>query len=159
VRLVVPVAQGGRIDPVGEVHVHRRADGEARHEPAAREQIEHREFLGHAQRRVVRREAVAEHDERGLRRAPRQGRRHDVRGRHEAVGVVVVLVDAQAVEALLLGELELVQEFLVESLRLLGVEEVVRDVDPDRSVLPLEVVGQKPVRHEVEEADFHGDLG
>src|SRR3989449_11459231 len=33
------------------------------------------------------------------------------------------------------------------------------NVDPDRSVLSLEVVGQEPVRHEVEEADFHGDSG
>ncbi len=159
VRLVVPVAQGGRVDPVREVHVHRGANGETSHEPAAREQIEHRELFGHAQRRIVGGEAVAEHDERRLRRSPRQRGGHQVGRRHEPVGVVVVLVDAQAIEALLLGELELVQELLIEPPGLLGVVEMVRNVDPDRSVLPLEVFGQKPVRHEVEEADFHGDSG
>jgi len=152
--LVVAIAQGRRVDPVGEVHVHRRADREAGDEPAAREQVEHRELFGHAERRIVGGEAVAEDDERGLRRPPRQGRRHEVRRRHQAVGVVVVLVHAQAVEALRLGELQLVEELLVEAPRLLGVVQVVRHVDPDRPVRPLEIVGQEPIGHEVEEADF-----
>jgi hypothetical protein len=159
VRLVVPIAQGRRVDPVREVHVHRRADRKAGDEPAAREQVEHRELLGHAERRIVRGQAVAEDDERRLRRPPRQRRRHEVRGGHQAVGVVVMLVHAQAVEALRLRELQLVQELLVQAAGLLGVVQVMRDVHPHRPVLPLEVLGQKSVRHQMEEADFHGDSG
>jgi hypothetical protein len=70
-----------------------------------------------------------------------------------------MLVHAQAVEALLLGELELVEEFLVEAAGLLGVVQVVRNVHPHRPVRPLEILRQEAVRHEVEEADLHGDSG
>ena len=71
----------------------------------------------------------------------------------------MVLVHTQPVEALRLGKLQLVEEFLIEAARLLGVVQVVRHVHPDRPVRPLEIVGQESIGHEVEEADFHGDSG
>jgi hypothetical protein len=155
VGFVVPIAERRRVDPVGEVHVHRGAHREAGDEPTSRQDVEHRELFGDAQRRVVGGEAVAEHHERRAGRPARQRRGHEVRRRHEAVGVVVVLVHAQAIEALRLGELELVEELVVQPPRLLRVVEAVRDVDPHRAVARLEVVWQEPIRHEVEEADFH----
>ena len=66
----------------------------------------------------------------------------------------MVLVDADAVEARLVGELQLVQELVVEPAGLLGVVEVVGRVDPDRAVTRLEVIGQESVRHEVEKQIF-----
>jgi len=62
-------------------------------------------------------------------------------------------------EALRLGELQLVEELLVEASGLVGVVQMARHVDPDRPVRPLEVGRQESIGHEVEEADFHGDSG
>jgi hypothetical protein len=66
-----------------------------------------------------------------------------------------MLVDAEAVEAHALGVLQLVEVLVVEAAALLGIEEAVGHVDPHRPVPRFEVVGQKTIRHEVEEADFH----
>src|SRR5438876_2615585 len=77
----------------------------------------------------------------------------------DLVGVVVVLVHAQAVEALRLGELQLVEELVVEAVGLLGIVEVVGHVHPHGAIAILEVLGQEAVRHQVEEADFHGAPG
>ncbi len=97
--------------------------GKARDEPAAGDAVEHRELLGDARRRVVERERVAHHDDRGVARAPREARGDQVRRGHQAVGVRVVLVHADAVEADLGGELELVHELVVERVRRGGIEE------------------------------------
>jgi len=70
-----------------------------------------------------------------------------------------MLVDAQPVEALRLGELQLVEELMIKPAGLLGIVEMVWDVDLDRAVFPLEIVGQELVRHEVKEADFHRAFG
>ena len=69
-----------------------------------------------------------------------------------------MLVDAEPVEAHALGVLQLVEVFVVKAAGLLGVEETVRHVDPHRPVPGFEVFGQETIRHEVEEADFHGAL-
>ena len=155
VRLVVLLAQAGGGRAVCVVGVHGGADGEASDEPPAADAVEHGELLRDAQGRVVEREAVAENDNRGVARAPRERGGGDVRRRHDAVGVVVMLVDADAVEAGLVGEFELVEVFVVELVRLDGVEEPAGDVDPDAAVLFFEVGRQVAVGHEVEPADFH----
>jgi len=67
----------------------------------------------------------------------------------------VVLVHAEPVEALRLGELQLVEELVVEAAALLRVEEAVRRVHPDRPIPPLEVLREEAVRHQVEEANLH----
>jgi len=72
-RLVVPLAQQAWVLAVGVAGVHRRADREAGDQPAARDAVDHREFLGHPRRRIVEREAVAHDAERGVGGAPRQG--------------------------------------------------------------------------------------
>jgi hypothetical protein len=65
VRLGIALAQGRRDAAIGVVRVHRGADREAGDEPATRQHVEHREFLGDADRRLVERDRAAEHDEGG----------------------------------------------------------------------------------------------
>ena len=67
----------------------------------------------------------------------------------------MVLVDRDAVEAELLGVLELVEVAVVELVAELGVEVLVGEVQRRRGVLLVEVVGQVRVRHEVEEDELH----
>ena len=88
-------------------------------------------------------------------RAPRQRRGHDVGRGHQPVGRLVVLVDRDAVEAELLGVLELVEVAVVELVAELGVEVLVGEVQRRRGVALVEVVGQVRVRHEVEEDELH----
>ena len=134
------------------------ADRKARHEPAAAGDVQHGELLGHADGRVVEGQAVAQHDKGGVGRAPGKHRRHQVRGRHDAVCVVVVLVDADPVKPYLVRVFELVQVLVVQMVSLDRIEEMAGDVDPHAAVLLLEVLGQQPVRHQVEPAYFHGSL-
>ena len=73
-----------------------------------------------------------------------------------AVGVLVVLVDANAVEARPFGELELVQVLVVGL-----VHDLARSyrceggVDPDAGVLLREVHRQLRVRHQMEPVKLH----
>ena len=68
----------------------------------------------------------------------------------------MVLVDADAVEAELVGFLELVQVLVVDLMAAHGVVQLSRgQVDPDAVVALPEVVGQVWVRHQVEEVKFH----
>src|SRR5262249_24784600 len=86
--------------------------------------------------------------------APRQRRGHDVRRRHHAVGVLVVLVHADGIEAELVGVLEHVEVLVIELVAANGIVEMVRYVDPDAVVAFAEVGRQPAVGHEVEEAEL-----
>jgi hypothetical protein len=156
VRLVVLLAQGGRRHAVAEVGVHGGAHREARDEPAAGQAVQHGELLGDARRRVVESDAIAEDDDAAVLRPAGEGGRHQVRRGHQAVGVLVVLVHADAVEAHLGGELQLVQVLVVDLVSLRRVVQVARHVHPDAAVLLAEVLRKEPVGHEVEEMDLHG---
>ena len=158
VGLVVAVAQLARVGAVGIGRVHRRADREAGDQAPARDAVDHGELFGHPRRRIVEREAVAEHADRRVGGAARQRRGDQVRRRHQAVAVGVVLVAADGVEAALGRVLELVEELVVHVMRALGVEQRGVDVDPDGGVLVLEVVGQLLVGHQVEPEEFHRRL-
>ena len=154
-RLEIALAQLARVLAVRIAGVHRRADREARHEPPARDAVDHRHLFRDAHGRVVERERVAHHHERGVARAPREARRDQVRRRHQAVAVLVVLVHADAVEAELGGVLELVHELVVERVGEVRVEQRGVDVDPHRCVLLREILGQPRVGHQVEPQDLH----
>ena len=156
VRLVVALAQLARVGAVGVGGVHRRAHREAGDQPAARDAVDHGELLRHARRRVIEREAVAEHADRRAGGAPRQRRGDQVRRRHQAVAVGMMLVAADRIEAALRRVFELVEELVVHAVRALRVEQRGVDVDPDRGVPVLEVVRQLLVGHQVEPEELHG---
>ena len=158
VGLGVLVAGQRRDLAVAEVGVHRRADREAGDEPAAADAVEHGELLGDADRRVVEGDRVADHADRRAAGAAGQPGGDEVRAGHDAVAVLVVLVDADAVEAELVGVLELVHVLVVDGVGPRRVEQRAGDVDPDRAVRLPEVVGQVRPRHQVEPRELHGDL-
>src|SRR2546427_9871082 len=78
------------------------------------------------------------------------------RSRHEAVGVLVMLVGADAIEAALCRIKQLVERPVVVLADAAGVGQLPpRRRHPDGFVTLLEVHGQLPVRHQVEGADLH----
>ena len=98
-----------------------------------RHHVEHGELLGHAQRRVVQRQGVADDGDLAALGPLRQGRGDEVGRRHQAVGVLVVLVDADAVEAQLVGVGQGVDVFVVELVALDRVVEACWAARPRRS--------------------------
>ena len=155
VGLGVLVAGQRRDLAVTEVGVHRRADGEPGDQPSAADAVEHRELFGHPDRRVVQRDRVADHTDRSAAGPAGQTGGDDVRARHDPVAVLVVLVDADAVEPELVGVLELVHVLVVHGVGPGRVEQLAVDVDPDRPVLLPEVVRQIRPRHQVEPGELH----
>src|SRR3989475_9887503 len=78
------------------------------------------------------------------------------RSRHEAVGVLVMLGWADAIEAALCRIKQLVERPVVVLADAAGVGQLPpRRRHPDGFVTLLEVHGQLPVRHQVEGADLH----
>ena len=144
-----------RVDAVGVGGVHRGADREPADQAAPRQQVDHRHLLGDADRRVVEGDGVAEHRDRGPRRAGGEHRGDQVRRRHQPVAVAVVLVDADAVEPARLGVDELIDVALVAVGDDGGIEQRRVDVDPDAAVLRVEVGRQLRVRHQVEPEQLH----
>ncbi len=155
VRLAVLVTRERGDLAVAEVRVHRRADREARDEPTAADAVEHRELLRDTDRWVVQRDRVADDADRRAAGSARQPGSDDVRARHDAVAVLVMLVDADAVEPDRLGVLELVHVLVVDAVRDLRVEQAARDVDPDGALGLAEVVRHQRPRHEVEPGELH----
>ena len=149
-----------RRHPVAHPGVGADAHRDAGDEPPVAQAVQDRVLLRDARRRRRRGQRRAELDERdvqaALAREAGEDRPEQVRVAHEAVGVLVVLVRPQPVEAELRGEHELVDRLVEEVARLAGVAELgPRGVDPHRPVARLDVVGQIPVRHEVERRDLH----
>ena len=155
VRLIVLLSQSSGIDSIREVGIHRSADREARNKTPPADAVQHRELFGNAQWRVVQRKAVAQHDDGRVLGAPCQSGCSDVRAWHYAVGVVVVLVDADAVKTHLISKFELIEILVVELMRLVRLEQMAGHIHPDAAVLVLEVLRQEPVGHQVEPANFH----
>ncbi len=102
-------------DPVDHVGVHRAAERHAGDQPAAADAVDHGVLLGHPDRRVRRRQRRAHLDDADVEAVGRlrQDRAHQVRSGHEAVGVLVVLVDADAVQAGVGGVDQLVERPVV----------------------------------------------
>ncbi len=140
---------------VAVVRVHRRPDREPGDQPPAGDHVEHGEFLRHPDRRVVQRDRVADHADRRLRRPAGEPGGDDVRRRHEAVAVLVVLVDADAVVPQRVGELQLVHVLVVHAMTFDRVVQRLVDVDPHRTVLLAEVVRHVRPRHQVEPHELH----
>jgi hypothetical protein len=121
------VVHGIRVRPPA---LHADAAHEATQDAAARDEIGHRDLLGHLDRVVLDREDVAEEEQlRTSRGAREDGRRH-VRGHVHARRCRVVLVDHQALEPDLIGQLVLVEVALIVRRRRLGREGRRQDKGP-----------------------------
>ena len=127
----------------------------ARDHPPAADDVEHGDLFGHPQRVVVQRQHVAQNDQFGVRRSARQTGGHDVGRRHQAVRVLVMLVDAHAVESELVGQLQLIQVAVVDLVAALSVVQVVLAHDPGRVVVGCEIGRQVRPRHQVKREEAH----
>ena len=156
VRFLILLARQRRDLAVAEIGVHRGADRKARDQPSARDAVEHREFFGDAHRRIIERDGIAEHDEADVLGPARQRGGDDVRARHQAVAVLVMLVAADGVEADVGGIFEEIEIGVVDLVALHRIEQLLVDVDPDRTVLLPEIVRQIGPRHQVEPCELHG---
>src|SRR5262249_10642550 len=122
---------------------------------AARDEVGHSNLLGESDRVLLDREDVSEQEDLGPSRGPGQDRGRHVDADVHARRRRVVLVDHEAVEADLVGELVLGQVALVVRVRLLAVEEPVRELEPERGVLLSLGVGILVVRHLAEVVELH----
>ena len=117
---------------VAVVGVHRGADGKARHQPAAADAVQHGELLGDPHRRIIEGDGVAQDDDGRVRGAPRQARGDDVGRRHDAVAVLVVLINADAVEADGPGIFAQVRIGVVDLVAPGRIEQALIDIHPHR---------------------------
>ena len=151
VGLVEPFAGVGRVDREAVV-LRPATDDEPGDEPATGDVVDHGELLRHPRRRVVQRERVADDADLHPRRLAGEDGAHQVGRGHEPVGVLMVLVDADTVEAELVGVDELVEVPVVDLVTDLRVVQGVGDRDPGGTVV---VVRKSRVGHEVEREHTH----
>ncbi len=88
--------------------------------------------------------------------AAREGGGHQLRRRHQAVGVLMMLVDAETVVADILGQLQQIEIIVVDAIGLARIEQSRIDIDPYAAMLLGEIIGQVGPRHEVEPVELHG---
>ena len=127
---------------------------EAGDEAAARDVVEHREFLGDHERVVHQRQRPAEHGDRAF-RAPRERTGDHARRRHQTVGVLVMFVDAETVEAGLVGKLEFVEVAVVERVPLDRIVVAVGQRHPRRLVRVRVREIEIGIRHQMERDELH----
>src|SRR5208283_4124713 len=109
VRLVISRPHLGRRNSVAAGRIHRRAHREAGDQSSAAQAIEQREFLGDANRWIVKRQRVAEDHQRSIGFTPREDGRDHVRRNRKAVTILMMLVQAEAVEAEIVSHLQFVE--------------------------------------------------
>jgi hypothetical protein len=128
------------------------ADDHARDQAPAADHVDHGELLGDPRRRVVERQGIADDGDPDAARLAGQDRRDQVRRRHVAVGVLVMLVHADAVKTEVLRRDQLVEVPVVQPVADGGVVQLVGARDPRRSVVRGR---QLAVRHQVEGEEPH----
>ena len=95
------------------------------------------------------RDQVAQHDDLAVLGALGQGCRQQVGRRHQAVDVLVMLVEDHTVEAKLVSVGQLVEIFLIQTTRLVRVEQFVGNGDPAAFVFLLVTLVEIGPWHEV----------
>jgi hypothetical protein len=155
VRLLVALERINRVGAEGKIF---RADAahEAGDQPPTGDHVDHGVLLGECERMLAQAKGVAEDGDAAVARAPGQRRRHHYRRRHQPIGVLMVLVHADAVEAELGAKLELIEIAVVERVPLLRVVIAVGQDNPDRAVFLLHAEIEIRVGHQVEAHDLHG---
>ena len=156
-RLGVTLLRIGRIDAHGVI-LGSDAAHETRNHPPAREIVEDGIFLRDHERVVEEGQRAAEDGQLGALDAARERAGKNARDRHHAVGGLVVLVEAHAVEAELVGKLHLVEIVVVELGALLRIIIAVGKGDPGRAVLFDRVEIGMPVRHKMKVEHLHAEI-
>src|SRR5947209_3366509 len=100
-------------------------------------------------------EGTAEDCDLGLPGTARERRRHHNGRGHQAVGILMMLIDGDAVEAELGCKLQLVEIAVIELVALLRVEMGVRQNHPGGAIFPRSSEVEIGIRHEVKEKDLH----
>ena len=126
---------------------------EARHQPPVRHAIEHGVFLRHAQRTEGQRQQIAQHHQLAFLGGLRERGGQQIGRGHDAVDVLVMLVEHHAIEAQSVGGGHFVQIFLIEAHGLLAVEEGVGNRDPAALVIPIKILVEIGPGHEVPRKD------
>ena len=155
VSLLVALQRMDRIGPERKVFGADAAH-EAADQPPAGDDVEHGVLLGKRERVLAQAERVAQNGDAASPRAARQRGRHHHRGGHQSIGVLMVFVDADAVEAELGAELELVEIAVVERMSLARVVVAVGQHDPDAAVLVLHREIELGIGHQMKAHDPHG---
>jgi hypothetical protein len=132
------------------------AAGEPGNQPSVGEAVEHRQFLGEAQRLVQRQEISIDQQPDAL--CPLGGRRgHQIGRIHQPIGRTMMLVEPQAVVAELVDQFPGVEVLGVGADRDLGFEmaagERVRQFGADLQMIELFAISQQ-----IEDEYFHGRI-
>jgi hypothetical protein len=157
VRLGVALLRIGGIDAHGMIFGPDAAH-EARDHPPAREVVEDRVFLRDHERIVQERQRATEHGQLGALDAARQRAGENARDRHHAVGGLMVLVEAYAVEAELVRKLHLIEIVVIELCAFFRIVVPIGKGDPGRTVLFDRIEIGMPVRHEMEVEHLHAAI-
>ena len=131
------------------------SDDHSGDQPPTAYAVDHCEFLRDPRRWIVKRESVAHHCNAHSGSQAGKDRRNQIRGRHDPVSILVMLVYAHPVKAELLRVQELVDVAVVELPAEFGVVEAVRTGDPRRAVV---VRRESRVRHQVKAEYAHCHL-
>src|SRR5262249_24621114 len=117
--------------------------------------IDHCEFFGNTSRRIIQRQRVADDRDLDPVGLPGQDGRDEVRRGHQPVCVLVVLVDADAVESYLFCIYKSVDVVVIKPGAAVRVEKLVWAPDPRRVVTLLEIVRQIGPGHQMKEEESH----
>ena len=130
------------------------ADGKPGDQPSTGHAVQHRVFLGDAERVQMKGQDISEYDDLAVLRALGEGGRYHIRRRHEPVYILVVFVQHHAVESQFVRVDKLVDIFLVEALGLLAVPQRIRHRHPATVVFFVKVFRQIGICHEVPAEQF-----
>ena len=126
-----------------------------RNDAASRDHVEHGYLFCDALRRIVERKRIADYGDLDPLSASSQSRGDDVGRRHVAVGGLMMLVDADAVESQLFRVFEFVEVAIVDVMAFLRVVEAVWAPYPRGLIVLLEILGQMRPRHQMKKEEFH----
>lgn len=125
--------------------------------PAVRNVVEHRVFFGDVQRIIHQWQGAAEdrHFHIAVARAVNQNGRDEIGRRHHPVSGLMMLVDADAVEAALAGIDQLLDIFAIKRRPALGVVERIWEIYPIQFVLARGLEIEVAVGHQVKSKELH----
>ena len=140
---------------VAIIGVHRSPDRKAGQQAPAGNHVQHGKFFRHPKGWIVQGQRVANHGQGGLGGTAGQAGGNDIRRGHQAIAVLVMLVDANAIIAERVRVFELVHIFVVDKVALVGVVQLIGNIHPDGMVFFAKIIRQTRPRHKIKPGEFH----